>query len=155
MVTYFMGDNVCHGEITGCAKLALELLVKRKVDIDLMICRAIKRAAYCACEAALRLNVPRKKDKHRFLIFGALLFKKRIPHIFGVFQHNGNELCFFIIRGGVGLNCFRTLIEVFKRVLAHQKGENNDNNTAHSSADGEPTHSAAILDVTASLSSCP
>src|SRR5690606_1011913 len=80
--------------------------------------------------------------------------KENSTHL-GVFQHHGNELCFFIIRGGGGLNCFRTLIEVFKRVLAHQKGENNDNNTAHSSADGEPTHSAAILDVTASLSSCP
>src|SRR5579884_1526068 len=43
MMADLMGKNVCFSKVTGCAKAALQLIVKAKIDIDFFIHRAVER----------------------------------------------------------------------------------------------------------------
>src|SRR5215468_11164590 len=145
----FVGDDISLGELTGLAartgaKLVLQIVKERRVEIDTLVARAIERAHRRPGICAWRWLGPGKQTQLRRVIGSPGGRKDFRPTIFGVAENRSDELSSRIVwragghrwcragllRGPTAENLVRTVDQharVNAEIPTDQRG--NDHNT--------------------------
>src|SRR3954466_14157013 len=95
-MTDFVRDDVSLGEIAASPESITKSPVKREVDVNAPIFRAIKRTAGCAGESAAGPRLITEENQLRLLVPATHLAKDGVPRVFGISQDNGDELGAFV-----------------------------------------------------------
>ena len=91
VMAYFMRDHISLGKITGRVELGPKLPIEAEINIDLVVCGAVKRTGGGTGKATRRLRPIRKKNQNRLLIVDATVCKDTAPGVLGIGQHHRNE----------------------------------------------------------------
>ena len=95
-----MEDDIAHGIVTLDPEFRLQVVVKRQVDIDLAIGRAVEWPHGRGCRPTSTLNIVTKQYHGRRLVGSQVVFpEQRAPDIFGKSQINSSKLSHIVSRG--------------------------------------------------------
>src|ERR1700733_7431966 len=92
MMANLMGQNIGLRKLSGCAKAPLELVVKSQGNVNLLVCRTIKRPRSRARRSTARLCCVTKKYQLGMAISHALRRQYLGPGLLRVIQHIGDKL---------------------------------------------------------------
>src|SRR5580765_2698215 len=101
-----MCKHISLGKVSGCAKAALEFVIKAEVDVNLFVSRAVERAGGGARGSATGSCCITKQHQLGVAIRNALLLKHPSPCLLRIIQHKRYELYGWLllgITGAVGL----------------------------------------------------
>ena len=109
MVAHLVGDDIGLGEVAGRAQVALQGVVERQVDVDLLVARAVERPHGGLAGAAGR--GPTAAEQHQLgpLVGGAVFLEDGRPGVFRVCQHGADmNLASWSSAGGLaaGADCW-------------------------------------------------
>ena len=166
MMTHFMRDHIGLCKITRRTMSTLEITEKGKIDIDLLVRRAVKRPHGGTGHAAGGAYRAAKQHQVRLFIFIAGLAKNLAPGIFSVRQHHGNKFSLLLLFGCglvVGFNGLRrtTLLQlqqylwVDTQKIGQRQGNDNGTNPAFKSPAAAHPSTTPILDIRAPAPSFP
>jgi hypothetical protein len=95
-MTHLVGNHIGLGEITRSTVTPFAVFKKGQVDVDLAICRAVKRPHRGTGHAAGRRDRTGEQQQPRFLVGTPGLPEDCMPGILGIRQYHGDkihELC--------------------------------------------------------------
>jgi hypothetical protein len=100
MMAHLMGDYVSLGKIPGGPESFFKVIIKAKIDIDLLIRRAIKRAHGGLPHTASRWGRTTEKDQLWVLITKSMTLKEITKCDFGILEDQRYKLGLLIVRWG-------------------------------------------------------
>src|SRR5215831_16462386 len=137
MMPEFMGQHVSFGKISGRAETALEFVIEAKVDINLLVSRAIEGAGGGARRAAAGVGGIAKEHQLGMAIRNALLGKNFRPRLLRIIQDKGDKFycrLFTGVTGAVRLRDRRTSAaagaQKGKQIAIEDKAEDEQNQHA-------------------------
>src|SRR4029077_11491657 len=171
----FMRQHVGLRELAGRTKAPLELVVETKIDVNLLIARAVEGARSGFRAAATRLRVVAEEDELGVVVLLVGLFGEKFrPGFLSVVQDKGNKLNqrsfggiarrVRTIRGHGGAIAGRAASEQREEILLEDQAEHEQNQRAANSdvhaaelksAATAARFVAAIFDVLAITTGCP
>src|ERR671931_472904 len=98
MVPDLMRDHVRLREIARRVKAVLQIAIERKIDVELLVVRAVERAHRRLSHAAGRARETVVEDKRRRPVLRARALEDLAPHILGAAEHLGDELAKLVVR---------------------------------------------------------
>ena len=115
----FMRDNVALSKITVSAKLAFHVIVKREIDIDGAVCRAVERPHHRLPGTASGAGCAPVHHQLRLLVGAPHLLELLTPCVFSCGENNGGKFGRFIFIRADGV--LRLLL--LQRLTGHQTGK--------------------------------
>src|SRR5258708_12887503 len=121
-----MTDLVCEhigfGELTGRSEPAFEFVVETKVDVDLLVLRAIKRTGCGLCHPACRSNRIAEQDQLGVMVCNSVACRQNPrPCCLSVVQHESDKIhewLFGFVSLPVSLACRPALLPHAPRTAA-------------------------------------
>ena len=102
VVADLVGDHIGLREVAGSPEAPPQFLVEAKIDVDLLVGRAIERAHRALGEAATRTNGVREQHQLGVAVLMAGGGQQFVPHRLGIVEHERHELHHLVV-GGRGL----------------------------------------------------
>lgn len=148
MVADFMRNHVGLCKVPWRAKALGQGFIKRKVDIHLLVSRAVKRA-HCRlpCTATASAGLASKQHQTWFLVSRATFGKNIFPNVFGIGQHGGYKFTHTVI-GGRAL-CRAGLRHLGRGRFATQHAQNGQRIDAENPATNQRHHDRTDADAAA------
>jgi hypothetical protein len=100
MMAHLMGDYVSLGKIPGSPESFFKIIIKAKIDIDLLIRRAIKRAHGGLPHTASRWGRTTEKDQLWVLVTKSMTLKEITESDFRILEDHRYKLGLLIFRWG-------------------------------------------------------
>ena len=120
MVSDLVRDHVGLREVAGGTEAALQLVVEREVDVDLVVGGAVERPDRGLCEeAAARVDAAREQDEARLLVgCGRGRHEGLVPDVLGVGEHDRHELPLLAVVRGLLVGLLVVLLRLRGRSAA-------------------------------------
>ena len=160
-----VSDHISLGEITWRAQALFHIAIKREIDIDLLIARAVKRPGRASGHSASRLHPIREKNQCGIAVLLAGLAEDPSPDLFSVSKNHRDKTLKIVFgrayrtRGTSGRGRFFSpcLIQNRSGIDPKERCYQQNDNRAESAADGQPSgrDSSTVFYVVAFASSPP
>ena len=112
-MAHLVSDHISLGKVASGLEALGHFLEETHVQIDFLVCRAIKRPAGRGCKAAGRIDLAAKQHQGRVFVRASGLLKNLTPCVFRIAQHCADKIGLFII----GRRCTPCLLSDLGRGL--------------------------------------